>query len=243
MARIKDQTGRVALVTGANRGLGFEACRQLAQCGFHVILTSRDRQRGLEAASVLGAEGLDVTCHTLDVTNLEHVAAVHDAVLDEYGRLDVLVNNAGVSIDPQGATILDVPIEIMDQTLNVNCYGALHMIRAFVPVMKAHDYGRIVNVSSLGGLLSLMFTLRGGMAAYRLSKAALNAVTRLTAGAVKDYDIKVNAVCPGPIRTRMGGPHARRTPMQEAETIVWLATLPRSGPSGKLYKDRERLHW
>jgi len=243
MARVKDQTGRVALVTGANRGLGFAACRQLAQCGFHVILTSRDRQRGLDAADVLRAEGLDVTCHMLDVTDLGHVAAIHDAVIDAYGLLDVLVNNAGVSIDPEGASILDVPIEILGQTLDVNLYGALHMIRAFVPVMKANNYGRVVNVSSIGGSLSLMFTLRGGMAAYRISKAALNAVTRLTAGAVKDFNIKVNSMCPGRIRTRMGGPSAPRTPAQGAETIVWLATLPQSGPSGKSFRDKKRLDW
>ena len=211
-------------MTGANRGLGFEACRQLAQCGFHVILTSRDRQRGPAAASVLCAEGLDVTCHMLDVTNLEHVEAIHDAVIDEHGRLDV-------------------PIEIIGKTLDVNFYGALHMIRAFVPVMKAHNYGRVVNVSSIGGSLSLMFTLRGGMAAYRISKAALNAVTRLTAGTVKDWDIKVNSMCPGRIRTRMGGASAPRTPAQGAETMVWLATLPRRGPSGKFFTDRVRLDW
>jgi len=214
----------VALVTGANRGLGSEACRQLAQCGFHVILTSRDRQRGPEAASVLCAEGLDITCHMLDVTNLEHVEAIHDAVIDEHGRLDV-------------------PIEIIGKTLDVNFYGALHMIRAFVPVMKAHNYGRVVNVSSIGGSLSLMFTLRGRMAAYRISKAALNAVTRLTAGTVKDWDIKVNSMCPGRIRTRMGGASAPRTPAQGAETMVWLATLPRRGPSGKFFTDRVRLDW
>ena len=243
MARIKDQKGRVALVTGANRGLGFEACRQLAQCGFHVILTSRDRQRGLEATGALCAEGLDVTYHLLDVTNPEQVAAIHDSVIDEYGRLDVLVSNAGLSIDPEGASILDVPVAIIGQTLDVNFYGALHLIRAFVPVMVANNYGRVVNVSSIGGSLSLMSTLRGKMAAYRISKAALNAVTRLTAGAVKDWDIKVNSMCPGRIRTRMGGPSAPRTPAQGAETIVWLATLPRSGPSGKFFKDRKRLDW
>ena len=211
-------------MTGANRGLGSEACRQLAQCGFHVILTSRDRQRGPEAASVLCAEGLDITCHMLDVTNLEHVEAIHDAVIDEHGRLDV-------------------PIEIIGKTLDVNIYGALHMIRAFVPVMKAHNYGRVVNVSSIGGSLSLMFTLRGRMAAYRISKAALNAVTRLAAGAVKELNIKVNSMCPGRIRTRMGGASAPRTPAQGAETIVRLATLPRSGPSGKFFTDRVRLDW
>jgi NAD(P)-dependent dehydrogenase (short-subunit alcohol dehydrogenase family) len=159
---------------------------------------------------VLRAEGLDITYHLLDVTKLEDVARTHDFVIDEYGRLDVLVNNAGVSIDPQGASILDVPIEIIGQTLDANFRGALHMIRAFVPVMKANNYGRVVNVSSIGGSLSLMSTLRGRMAAYRISKAALNAITRLTAGAVKGFDLKVNSMCPGRIWTRMGGPSARR---------------------------------
>jgi NAD(P)-dependent dehydrogenase (short-subunit alcohol dehydrogenase family) len=241
MSRVKDQAGRVALVTGANRGLGFETCRQLGSRGFHVVLTSRDPQRGLDAARILRDEGLQISCHTLDVTDLEQVRLVRDAVIDEFARLDVLVNNAGVSIDPPDSTILDVPVETIERTLDVNCYGALRVIRAFVPLMVAQDYGRIVNVSSLGGVLSMMFTMRGAMAAYRLSKAALNAVTRLTAGAVKDHNIKVNAVCPGPIRTRMGSSRARRTPAQEAETIVWLATLPRSGPNGKLFRDRKRV--
>jgi NAD(P)-dependent dehydrogenase (short-subunit alcohol dehydrogenase family) len=208
-----------------------------------VVLTSRDRQRGPEAASALCAEGLDVTYHLVDVTDLEHVAAVHDAVIDEYGRLDVLVNNAAVSLDPEDASILDVPIKTIGKTLHVNFSGALHMIRAFVPLMKASNYGRVVNVSFIGGSLSLMSTLRGGMAAYRISKAALDAVTRLSAGAVKDWNIKVNSMCPGRIRTRMGGEKAPRTAAQGAETVVWLATLPRSGPSGKFFKDRKRLDW
>jgi NAD(P)-dependent dehydrogenase (short-subunit alcohol dehydrogenase family) len=243
VSRIKDQTDRIALVTGANRGLGFETCRQLAQCGFHVILTSRDRQRGVEATNALRAEGLGVTHHLLDVTRLEHVASIHDFLIDKYGRLDVLVNNAGAFLDPEQASILDVPIERIGRTLDVNFYGPLHMIRAFAPVMKANNYGRVVNVSSIGGSLSLMSTLRGKVAAYRISKAALNAVTRLTAGAVKDYDIKVNSMCPGTIRTRMGGPKAPQSPAQGAETIIWLATLPSSGPSGKFFRDRKRLDW
>jgi NAD(P)-dependent dehydrogenase (short-subunit alcohol dehydrogenase family) len=238
-----EQTGRIALVTGANRGLGFEACRQLAQCGFHVVLTSRDSQQGEEATSVLCAEGLDIGYHVLDVTKLEHAARVRDFVISEYGRLDVLVNNAGAFLEPEDASILDVPIESIGKTLDVNFYGPLRMIRAFVPVMKAKDYGRVVNVSSIGGSLALMATQRGKMAGYRISKAALNAVTRLTAAAVRDYNIKVNSMCPGTLRTRMGGPKAPRNPAQGAETIVWLATLPRSGPNGKFFKDRKRLDW
>jgi NAD(P)-dependent dehydrogenase (short-subunit alcohol dehydrogenase family) len=243
MSRIKDQTGRVALVTGANRGLGFETCRQLAQCGFHVVLTSRDRQRGVDAASRLRAEGLDITHHLLDVTEPEHVARIGDFVAEEYGRPDVLVNNAGALLEPEEASILDVLLECIAKTLDINFYGPLRMIRAFIPLTQANGYGRVVNVSSIGGSLSLMSTLRGRMAAYRISKAALNAVTRLTAGAVKDDNIKVNSMCPGTIRTRMGGPKARRSVAQGAETIVWLATLPPSGPSGKFFKDRKRLDW
>lgn len=238
-----EQTGRIALVTGANRGLGFEACRQLAQCGFHVVLTSRDSQQGEEATSVLCAEGLDIGYHVLDVTKLEHAARVRDFVISEYGRLDVLVNNAGAFLEPEDASILDVPIESIGKTLDVNFYGPLRMIRAFVPVMKANDYGRVVNVSSIGGSLALMATQRGKMAGYRISKAALNAVTRLTAAAVRDYNIKVNSMCPGTIRTRMAGPKAPRSVAQGAETIIWLATLPRSGPNGKFFKDRKRLDW
>jgi NAD(P)-dependent dehydrogenase (short-subunit alcohol dehydrogenase family) len=237
------QAGRIALVTGANRGLGFETCRQLAQRRFHVILTSRDESQGEDATRALCAEGLDVGYHLLDVTRLENVARIRDFVIGEYGRLDVLVNNAGVFLEPEDASILDVPIEIIGKTLDVNFHGALQMIRAFMPLMKAKNYGRVVNVSSIGGSLALMATNRGRMAGYRISKAALNAVTRLTAAAVRDYDIKVNSMCPGTIRTRMGGSKAPRSPAQGADTIIWLATLPRTGPSGRFFKDRKRLDW
>jgi NAD(P)-dependent dehydrogenase (short-subunit alcohol dehydrogenase family) len=211
----KDQAGRIALVTGANRGLGFETCRQLAQCGFCVILTSRDSQKGVEATGALCAEGLDITHHLLDITKPEHVARTRDFVINKYGRLDVLVNNAGALLEFKEASILDVPIESIEKTLDVNFYGPLHMIRAFIPLMKANDYGRVVNVSSIGGSLSMMFTNRGKMAAYRISKAALNAITRLTAGAVKDFDIKVNSMCPGRIRTRMGIPKHHEAQLKE----------------------------
>jgi NAD(P)-dependent dehydrogenase (short-subunit alcohol dehydrogenase family) len=143
-----------------------------------VVLTSRDSQQGVEDTSVLRAEGLDITYHLLVVTKVEHVARTHDFVINEYGRLDAVVNNAGAFLEPEEASILDVPIESIGKTLELNFYGPLHIITAFVPVMKANNYGRVVNVSSIGGSLSLMSTLQGKMAAYRISKAALNAVTR-----------------------------------------------------------------
>jgi len=242
-SRVRDQSGRIALVTGANRGLGLEACRQLAQCGFHVLLTSRDRQLGKEATGTLCAEGLDVTHHLLDVTHPEQVATLYETVAERYGRLDALVNNAAVSLDPPESTVLDVPLEIMARTLETNGYGPLRTMRAFVPLMQANGYGRIVNVSSIGGIMSLMSLDRGRKAAYRVSKAVLNVVTRLAAGAVRDWNCKVNALCPGPFHTRMGGSRARQSPAEVAETVVWLATLPKSGPSGKFFKGKERLEW
>ena len=240
---VKSQTGRIALVTGANRGLGLETCRRLAQCGFHVLLTSRDRQLGEEATGTLCAEGLDVTHHLLDVTHPEQIARLCVIVGQQYGHLDVLVDNAAVSLDPPESSVLDVPLGVIAQTLETNCYGPLRTMRAFVPLMQANGYGRIVNVSSIGGRMSLMSLDRGRKAAYRLSKAALNAVTRLAAGAVRDWNCKVNALCPGPFRTRLGGPKAGQSVVEVAETVVWLATLPKSGPSGKFFQGRERVDW
>ncbi len=239
---MQDQSGRIALVTGANRGLGFETCRQLAQCGFHVLLTARDFYQGEQAEARLRAERLEVTFYQLDVTRLDQVEQVKQAVIDKYGRLDVLVNNAGILLEPE-ANVLDVALEAVEQTMSTNLYGPLYMIRAFVPLMVANRYGRVVNVSSIGGSLSLMSTMQGKMAAYRASKAALNALTRLAAAAVGDYGVKVNAMCPGTIRTDMGGPDAPRSVEEGAEMVVWLATLPASGPTGRFFKDKKEVPW
>lgn len=233
---------KVALVTGANRGIGFETCRQLGQRGFRVVLTSRHPTLGQEATEILRQKGLEIIFHPLDVTLQDQVSTVRDFVLREYGRLDVLVNNAGVSIDG-GASVLDVEETVFEETLVVNFYGPMRMTRAFIPTMKRQDYGRVVNVSSALGSLAAMGTLPGQTAAYRVSKAALNALTRLMAGGVKEYNIKINAVCPGWVRTRMGGPQAPREVAEGVETIVWLATLPASGPTGGFFKDRKRHPW
>jgi NAD(P)-dependent dehydrogenase (short-subunit alcohol dehydrogenase family) len=233
---------RIALVTGANRGIGFEACRQLAQRGLRIILTSRDRRAGRIAARRLQDEGLEIVYHVLDVTRPAQVDALREFVETEFGRLDVLVNNAGVYLD-EGVSLLDVPLEIVEQTLAVNFYGPLYLTRAFMPLMQRNAYGRVVNVSSESGSLAGMGTSSGTTAAYSVSKAALNALTRLTAGAVRGEDIKVNAMCPGWVRTDMGGPNAPRSVEQGVETLVWLATLPASGPSGGFFRDRRRIPW
>jgi NAD(P)-dependent dehydrogenase (short-subunit alcohol dehydrogenase family) len=236
------QMDKIAFVTGANRGIGFEACRQLGQAGFQVILTSRNHTLGEEAANELSKEGLKIIYHQLDVTRLDEIEKVCDFVNHQLGRMDILINNAGISLDGE-KDLTEIEIEVLEETLKVNFYGPFLLTRAFLPLMKKNNYGRIVNVSSAGGSLSVMATLSGRMPAYRISKAALNAQTRLIASAVKGYNIKVNAMCPGWVQTRMGGEYARRSPAEGVDTIMWLATLPASGPTGGFYKDRKKHPW
>lgn len=230
---------RIALVTGGNRGIGFAACKGLAMAGLRVILGSRDAGRGVVAAETLRDEGVEVDTHQLDVTDQASVTTLNEFVLTKYGRLDVLVNNAAVHLD-SGESFLNIPRDILHQTFEINLYGALRLCQTFIPLMKQHDYGRVVNVSSDMGALSKM---SGRSGAYRTSKAALNALTRVIASEVRGSNIKVNTMSPGWVRTDMGGPSAPRSPEQGADTIVWLATLPDDGPSGGFFKDREPIAW
>ena len=229
---------RVALVTGANRGIGLEVGRQLAARGLRVVLTARDPAKGQAAAERLAAAGLDVAFYALDVTDPAAAEAARGWVEARYGHLDVLVNNAAVYLD-KGVTIFDEPLATFDETLATNLYGPLHLCRAFVPGMRRRGYGRVVNVSSESGQLS---TMGGYTPAYAISKAALNALTRVVA-AEAGPAVKVNAVCPGWVRTDMGGPNASRSVAQGADSIVWLATLPDSGPTGGFFQDRRPIDW
>jgi NAD(P)-dependent dehydrogenase (short-subunit alcohol dehydrogenase family) len=234
----------IALVTGANRGIGLETCRQLAQRGLKVILTSRDPEKGRDAAGKLQGEGLDPIPHPLDVTDDESTAAAARFVQREFGRLDVLVNNAGVLLDPsnprdrEAAGVFKTDLDRIRRTMEVNTYGPLRTCQALIPLMNGK--GRVVNVSSGMGQL---VDMEGGWPAYRMSKTALNALTRILADELKETRVKVNAVCPGWVKTDMGGPHAERTVEKGAETIVWLATLPDDGPTGGLFRDRQPIPW
>jgi len=230
---------RVALVTGGNRGIGLETCRQLGQQGMHVLLTSRDRDNGEAAADSLRREGYEISYHQLDVTDVAGVVALREFVERKFGRLDILVNNAGVYLD-QSRSIFEVPLNDIRLTMDINFYGPLHLCRAFVPLMKEYDYGRVVNVSSGYGSITDM---GGRTAAYRMSKTALNALTRIVADEVRGYNIKVNAMCPGWVRTDMGGPAAPRSVTEGADTILWLATLPDDGPTSGFFRDREPIAW
>jgi NAD(P)-dependent dehydrogenase (short-subunit alcohol dehydrogenase family) len=231
---------RIALVTGGNRGIGFEICRQLAARGLTVVLGARDAGQGKAAAKSLQSEGGPVEFQRLDVTSCRSIRACVAAVAERHGRIDVLVNNAGVLIDTRGSRFIDSKLDTYRDTIEVNLYGPLQLAQAVVPLMKAKRYGRIVNMSSGLGQLSEMGT---GTPAYRISKTALNALTRILAAEFHGNNVLVNSACPGWVRTRMGGEGASRTPEQGADTAVWLATLPDDGPTGGLFRDRKAVPW
>jgi NAD(P)-dependent dehydrogenase (short-subunit alcohol dehydrogenase family) len=230
---------RVALVTGANRGIGLEICRQLGAAGYTVVLTARDAEKGARALGLLRRAGHDAHFQTLDVTDPAGARRVAAFVAGEVARLDALVNNAGIAIDAR-ATLAAVDPDLMRKTLETNLLGALRCCQAFLPFMRQQEYGRIVNVSSGRGSFS---RLGSGGPSYRISKTALNALTVILADELKDTNILVNAMTPGWVRTRLGGPQAPRSIAEGAEAAVWLAMLPDDGPRGKFFKDREEFPW
>jgi len=232
--------GKVAVVTGGNRGIGLEICRQLARLGIAVILASRDEAKGQLAAQRLRKEGLDLNVMRLDVTDHDGIRAFAGQVEKNFGGVDILVNNAGIMADPKGTRVLDSEVETYRRTLEVNFYGPLVLCQTLVPIMKRRGGGRIVNLSSGLGQLSDMGQ---GTPAYRVSKTALNALTRTLAAELKGTNILVNSMCPGWVRTDMGGPDAPRPVEQGADTALWLATLPDDGPTGGFFRDRQPMPW
>jgi len=226
---------RTALVTGGNRGIGLEACRQLARAGMNVMLAARDSQRGEEAAQKLRGEGLDVVFERLDVADWQSVKDYARRLAEADTEVNVLVNNAGV-YPTEG--VFSVSEETFEMALEVNTLGSFRTCQAFVPTMVQRGYGRVVNVSSGGG----SFGEGLGPAAYAVSKAALNALTVKVAQAVRG-NVKVNAMCPGWVRTEMGGSGAPRSPEEAVDTLVWLATLAEDGPNGGFFRDRKPIPW
>ena len=231
---------RIALVTGGNRGIGFAICRGLAKAGLGVVLTARDVAEGRAAVKALQEEQLEAEFQRVDVTSCRSIRACVAAVADRRGRIDVLVNNAGIMIDPRGSRFLDSKLDTYRDTLETNFFGPLQLSQAVIPLMKANNYGRIVNVSSGLGQLADMGT---GTPAYRISKVAINALTRIVSAEFGESNILVNSMCPGWVQTRMGGERAPRTPEEGADTAVWLATLPDGGPTGGFYRDRQPIPW
>ncbi|MHA1884210.1 MAG: SDR family oxidoreductase [Promethearchaeota archaeon] len=226
----------VALITGGNRGIGFEICRQLGKEGFNVILTARDAIKGKRATEKLVNMDLKVEFHKLDVTNTNDIDEIVDYVNKTYKKLDILVNNAGISLDSK--TILDVEMETVRKTLETNLIGPFRLSQAFISLLKKSGDGRIINVSSGMGSFSSGFS---GSPAYSISKAALNALTYKMSMRLPKK-IRIYSMTPGWVRTDMGGSSAPRNVEQGADTVLWLATASNI-PSGKFYMDRKEIPW
>jgi NAD(P)-dependent dehydrogenase (short-subunit alcohol dehydrogenase family) len=268
---------KTVLVTGGNRGIGLEICRQLQSKDFRVIMGSRDLERGIAAAASLGK---NVIVKQLDVTNEESIQRLFEYLKLEFGNLDVLINNAGIGESSWGereSTLLgrtkefleenvygakqvrkaivpvlrktgilsqragagNVELDEVKRILETNLFGAWRMIQVFVPLLKKSEDGRIINLSSGLGELG---SLSGEHPSYSLSKASLNALTIMFSNELKKHGIKVNAMCPGWVKTDMGGPDAPREVVQGADTAVWLATI-KEIPTGKLFRDRKEINW
>ena len=246
---METETKRVALVTGASGGLGLETARQLANKGIAVLLTSRNAEEGQAAADSLRSDKLSVEYHRLDVTSEEDIESVFQLVMKEYGRLEILVNNAGVRLDPGWpvveenipiASALKVDPQVLRDSYEINTLGAYRLCQRFIPLMQEQGSGRIVNVSTMMGQLS---TMNGGWPGYRVSKVALNGVTRVFAKELEGTNVLINSASPGWVRTKMGGPNAPLSVEEGADTIVWLATLPDGGPSGGFFEARREIAW
>jgi NAD(P)-dependent dehydrogenase (short-subunit alcohol dehydrogenase family) len=225
----------VALVSGANRGIGREVARQLAELGYEVLLTARDGAKASAAAEELAeSTGGAVRALTLDVADPASIEAAGKQVGEDPGRLDVLVNNAGIGSD-FGVSGTDPDFDAIQRALETNFFGAYRLTIALLGLLRHSAHGRVVNVSSgMGGVAEM----GGWSPGYRVSKAAMNAMTRILSTELKEEGVLVNSACPGFVNTDMGGPMGAKKPVEEgAKGIVWLATLPDDGPTGGFFRD------
>ena len=241
-------TSRIALVTGATRGIGFETVRQLAQAGVHTLLAGRDRAKAVEAALKLQGEGLPVEAIELDVTNAASIAAAADEVTRKFGHLDILVNNAGIMVDAPGKKVSEQTQETWRKTFDTNVFGLIAVTEAFLPLLHKSSSARIVNVSSLLGSLTLhsqpgspIYDFK--VPAYNVSKSAVNAWTVQLAYELRDTPIKVNAIHPGYVKTDMNPGGAELEIPEGAKTSVALALIDADGPSGRFIHLGEVLPW
>src|SRR5881227_638268 len=230
---------RIALITGSNRGIGLEAAWQLARRGFHAVMASRDEGKGRRAAEGIQAGGGMATFLPLDVSGSGSIRTAvrrFGAIAD---RLDVLINNAGVYPD-EGLTILTLPRDRLAETFQTNTFGPLEVTQAFLPYLRKSAAARVINVSSGYGQLQ---GLSPGVASYCLSKLALNGLTIMLADALREDRVAVNSMCPGWVRTDMGGPSATLSVEEGADTAVWLADEASHDLTGKFFRNREEIAW
>lgn len=226
------------LITGANRGIGLETARQLLSKGNHVIISGRDEKSLQEAMNSLKDKGYAVDMVMMDVGNFESVKAAAQNLTERRIQLDILINNAGILLR-EDRSLLTHDDEILKMTININSYGPLRVVHAFLPLMKSP--GRIVNLSSEGG--SMSEPLGGWSPAYCVSKTMLNALTRHLAYELKERDIAVNAICPGWVRTSMGGKSAPKSVEEGADGVIWAALEARQNLTGKFFKNKAEIRW
>lgn len=230
---------KTALVTGGNKGIGFAICKGLLAAGFEVILAARSHDRGKEAAEQLQLAGSQVRVVELDVTNDDSIRRAVEHLSQEIDHLDVLVNNAGIYPD-EGVNILTISRDLLSLTMNTNTFGPIRVTQAFLPLLEKVPTARIINVSSGYGELN---GLSADVPSYCLSKLALNGATIMLADALRPKGIAIYAMCPGWVRTDMGGSEASRSPEQGADTAIWLATEASPNLSGKFFRDRTEISY
>jgi NAD(P)-dependent dehydrogenase (short-subunit alcohol dehydrogenase family) len=235
---------KIALITGANKGIGLETAKQLARRGYTALIGARKEKEGRAAAEAVGA---DAEYIAIDMSKPETFAAAAETIGAKYGRLDVLVNNAGISPDA-GMAPSAAPIAAVRQTFETNVFGLIELTQTLLPLLRKSEAGRIVNVSSVLGSLSLNANFEANLGEWRSfgyngSKAAVNMFTVLLAYELRQTKIKVNSAHPGWVKTELGGEHAPLEVAEGAETSVYLATLPDNGPTGGYFHKKERLAW
>jgi NAD(P)-dependent dehydrogenase (short-subunit alcohol dehydrogenase family) len=247
---IMSEDKKVAFITGANRGVGLEAARELGRKGIKVVLGSRDAAKGEAAAAELRREGIDAEALVFDAGKPESERAAYDHFEKRYGKLDILVNNAGVTYEPllDTASITSIAPETLRATFETNFFAVVTLTQRLLPLIRKSPAGRIVNVSSILGSLTLHAAPnspieRAKPLAYNASKSALNAFTVHLAHVLKDTPIKVNSAHPGWVKTELGGESAPMEVSEGGKTSALLATLPADGPTGGFFHLNERLPW
>ncbi len=241
-------TEKVALITGANKGIGLETARQLAEKKFTVLVGARDPAKGEEAAAELRKEGLEARALEINVNDSESIRKAAAQVEKEFGHLDILINNAGVMLDEKDKKVSEQTLETWRKTFETNVFGVIETTQAFLPLLRKSEAGRIVNLSSILGSIALHAkpgspVYDNKVAAYNVSKSAVNAYTVQLAYELKDTKIKVNAAHPGWVKTEMGGEGAMMEIPDGAKTSVELATLGADGPNGVFVHLGEPLPW
>ena len=239
---------KVALVTGATRGIGRETVRQLAEAGVHTLLAGRDRQKAVAAALELQTQGLPVEAIALDVTDADSIAAAVREIEQRHGRLDILVNNAGILVDEFGRKVSEQSLDTWRKTFDTNVFGLIATTQAFLPLLRKSDAGRIVNVSSILGSLALhsdpaspIYDFK--VPAYNVSKSAVNAWTVQLAYELRDSRIKINTIHPGYVKTEMNGGEGEIDVPTGARTSVRLALIDDAGPNGGYFHQEQSLPW